>query len=66
MTGGTRSGKGVGVIRPACLTYGGPMVMYDGGKGELFRDTSGWRSRFSHVLNLDLTDPNGVHFNFLG
>ena len=41
VTGGTRSGKGVGVIRPACLTYGGPMVMYDGGKGELFRDTSG-------------------------
>ncbi|MGF7212903.1 type IV secretion system protein VirD4 [Skermanella aerolata] len=65
VTGGTRSGKGAGVIRPACLTYGGPMVMYDGGKGELFRDTSGWRSRFSHVLNLDLTDPNGVHFNFL-
>jgi type IV secretion system protein VirD4 len=47
VTGGTRSGKGAGVIRPACLTYGGPMVMYDGGKGELFRDTSGWRSRFS-------------------
>ncbi|QQP92724.1 type IV secretory system conjugative DNA transfer family protein (plasmid) [Skermanella sp. TT6] len=65
VTGGTRSGKGTGVIRPACLTYGGPMVMYDGGKGELFRDTSGWRARFSHVLNLDLTNPDGVHFNFL-
>ncbi|QQP94015.1 type IV secretory system conjugative DNA transfer family protein (plasmid) [Skermanella sp. TT6] len=65
VTGGTRSGKGVGVIRPACLTYGGPMVMYDGGKGELFRTTSGWRKRFSHVLNLDLTNPAGVHFNFL-
>lgn len=65
VTGGTRSGKGVGVIRPACLTYGGPMVMYDGGKGELFRDTAGYRSRFSHVLNFDLTNPDGVHFNFL-
>ena len=63
VTGGTRSGKGTGIIRPACLTYGGPMVMYDGGKGELFRDTSGYRARFSHVLNLDLTDPCGVHFN---
>ena len=65
VTGGTRSGKGVGVIRPACITYGGPMVMYDGGKGELFRNTSGYRARFSHVLNFDLTNPNGVHFNFL-
>jgi type IV secretion system protein VirD4 len=65
VTGGARSGKGVGVIRPACVTYGGPMVMYDGGKGELYRDTAGYRRRFSHVLNLDLTNPNGVHFNFL-
>lgn len=65
VTGGTRSGKGVGIIRPAMLTYGGPIVAYDGGKGELFRDTSGYRSRFSHVLNFDLTNPDGVHFNFL-
>ena len=65
VTGGARSGKGVGVIRPACVTYGGPMVMYDGGKGELYRDTAGYRARFSHVLNLDLTNPDGVHFNFL-
>lgn len=65
VTGGTRSGKGVGVIRPACLTYGGPLIAYDGGKGELFRDTSGYRSRFSHVLKFDLTDVNGAHFNFL-
>lgn len=65
VTGGTRSGKGVGVIRPACLTYGGPMIAYDGGKGELFRDTAGWRARFSHVLKFDLTDTSGVHFNFL-
>jgi type IV secretion system protein VirD4 len=65
VTGGTRSGKGVGVIRPACLTYGGPLIAYDGGKGELFRDTSGYRKVFSHVLRLDLTDPSGVCFNFL-
>lgn len=63
VTGGTRSGKGVGVIRPACLTYGGPMVMYDGGKGELFRDTSGYRKRFSHVINFDLSNPAGAHWN---
>ena len=25
----------------------------------------GYRARFSHVLNFDLTNPNGVHFNFL-
>ena len=65
VTGGTRSGKGVGVIRPACVTYGGPLIAYDGGKGELFRDTSGYRKTFSHVMKFDLTDPNGVHFNFL-
>lgn len=65
VTGGTRSGKGVGVIRPACLTYGGPLIAYDGGKGELFRDTAGYRARFSHVLKFDLTDTNGVYFNFL-
>jgi type IV secretion system protein VirD4 len=65
VTGGTRSGKGVGVIRPACLTYGGPLIAYDGGKGELFRDTSGYRKLFSHVLRFDLTDITGVHFNFL-
>jgi type IV secretion system protein VirD4 len=65
VTGGTRSGKGVGVIRPACLTYGGPLVAYDGGKGELYRDTAGYRAMFSHVMNFDLTNPDGVHFNFL-
>ncbi|QQP94069.1 type IV secretory system conjugative DNA transfer family protein (plasmid) [Skermanella sp. TT6] len=65
VTGGTRSGKGVGLIRPTLLSYAGPVVAYDGGKGEAFLETSGWRSTFSHVLNLDLTDPNGVHFNFL-
>lgn len=65
VTGGPRSGKGTGVIRPACVTYGGPTVMYDGGKGELFRDTAGHRAKFSHILNFDLTDPSGVHFNFL-
>lgn len=65
VTGGTRSGKGVGLIRPTLLTYGGPVVAYDGGKGEAFLETSGWRSTFSHVMNFDLTNPNGVHFNFL-
>lgn len=63
VTGGTRSGKGVGLIRPTLLTYGGPVIAYDGGKGEAFQETSGYRSKFSHVMNLDLTDPNGVHFN---
>lgn len=65
VTGGTRSGKGVGLIRPTLLTYGGPIVAYDGGKGEAFLETSGYRSRFSHILNLDFTNSNGVCFNFL-
>ncbi|UEM08192.1 type IV secretory system conjugative DNA transfer family protein (plasmid) [Skermanella rosea] len=65
VTGGTRSGKGVGVIRPTMLTYGGPVVAYDGGKGELFDDTSGWRGRFSHVINLNFASPVGARFNFL-
>lgn len=65
ITGGTRSGKGVGLIRPTLLTYGGPLISYDGGKGEAYEDTSGWRSRFSHVINVDLTNPAGAHFNFL-
>ena len=65
VTGGTRSGKGTGLIRPTLLTYGGPIVSYDGGKGEAFAETSGYRSKFSHVLNLDFTNLDGVCFNFL-
>lgn len=65
VTGGTRSGKGVGVIRPTMLAYGGPVVAYDGGKGELFHDTSGWRSRFSRIINLNFADLSGARFNFL-
>jgi type IV secretion system protein VirD4 len=65
VTGGTRSGKGTGIIRPMLLTYGGPVISYDGGKGEAFAETSGYRRRFSHIINFDLTNPRGAHFNFL-
>ena len=58
----TRSGKGVGLVLPTLLTWTGGAVIHDI-KGENWRLTSGWRSRFSHCLLFDPTDPRSARFN---
>ncbi len=44
----TRSGKGVGLVVPTCLSWGGSMVITDL-KGELWELTAGWRK--NHAKN---------------
>lgn len=60
----TRSGKGVGSIIPTLLYYLYSMIVFDT-KAELWEATSGFRSKFSHVLKFSPTDPNKntVRFN---
>ena len=58
----TRSGKGVGLVVPTLLTWGHSAVIHDI-KGENWRLTAGWRSRFSHCLVFDPTNPLSARFN---
>jgi len=58
----TRSGKGVGLVLPTLLTWPGSAVVHDI-KGENWALTAGWRSRFSHCLRFDPTDPHSARFN---
>lgn len=58
----TRSGKGVGLVVPTLLTWTGSAVIHDI-KGENWMLTSGWRSRFSHCLLFDPTNPNSARYN---
>ena len=58
----TRSGKGVGLVVPTLLGWTGSAVIHDI-KGENWRLTSGWRSKFSHCLLFDPTDPASARFN---
>jgi len=51
----TRSGKGVGLVVPTLLSWTGSAVVHDI-KGENWRLTAGWRSRFSHCLLFAPTD----------
>ena len=62
VTGGTRSGKGRGHIVPSLLSWGGGALVHDP-KGELWRITAGWRSRFSHVLYFNPRDPASARFD---
>ena len=52
----TRSGKGVGLVVPTLLSWCESCVVHDI-KGENWQLTAGWRSRFSHALLFDPTDP---------
>src|SRR5690606_2717940 len=45
----TRSGKGVGLVIPTLLTWRGSVLVLDI-KGENWKLTSGWRSKFSHAI----------------
>lgn len=58
----TRSGKGVGLVVPTLLSWTGSTVVHDI-KGENWEITSGWRSRFSHCLLFDPTNPTSAKYN---
>ncbi|WP_066827452.1 conjugal transfer protein TraG [Sphingomonas mali] len=58
----TRSGKGVGLVVPTLLGWSGSAVVHDI-KGENWQLTAGWRSRFSHCLLFNPTDPRSARYN---
>lgn len=58
----TRSGKGVGLVIPTLLSWTGSTVIHDI-KGENWQLTSGWRSKFSHCLLFNPTDPRSARYN---
>jgi type IV secretion system protein VirD4 len=58
----TRSGKGVGLVIPTLLSWTGSAVVHDI-KGENWQLTAGWRSKFSHCLMFNPTDPRSARYN---
>ena len=58
----TRSGKGVGLVVPTLLSWPASAVVHDI-KGENWQITAGWRSRFSHCLLFNPTDPKSAAYN---
>jgi type IV secretion system protein VirD4 len=58
----TRSGKGVGLVVPTLLSWLESAVIHDI-KGENWELTAGWRSKFSHCLRFDPTDPRSARYN---
>jgi type IV secretion system protein VirD4 len=58
----TRSGKGVSSIIPTCLCFPQSMIIYDP-KGELFKETAGFRSSFSYILKFSPLSYDTVCFN---
>ncbi len=58
----TRSGKGVGLVIPTLLSWPHSAVIHDI-KGENWQLTAGWRSRFSHSLLFNPTDPKSAKYN---
>jgi type IV secretion system protein VirD4 len=58
----TRSGKGVGLVIPTLLSWPHSTVIHDI-KGENWKLTAGWRSRFSHCLLFNPTDPASAKYN---
>jgi type IV secretion system protein VirD4 len=62
VTGGTRSGKGRGHVVPSLLSWTDSVLVHDP-KGELWRATAGWRSRFSHALRFAPRDLRSARFN---
>ncbi len=58
----TRSGKGVGLVIPTLLSWTDSAVIHDI-KGENWELTSGWRSKFSHCLLFDPTNPASAKYN---
>jgi len=58
----TRSGKGVGLVVPTLLSWTESAIIHDI-KGENWQLTSGWRSKFSHCLLFDPTNPDSAKYN---
>ncbi|WP_017930648.1 conjugal transfer protein TraG [Robiginitomaculum antarcticum] len=58
----TRSGKGVGLVVPTLLSWTDSAIIHDI-KGENWKLTSGWRSKFSNVLLFDPTNPASARYN---
>jgi len=58
----TRSGKGVGLVVPTLLSWTGSAVVHDI-KGENWQLTAGWRSKFSHCLLFNPTEPRSARYN---
>ena len=58
----TRSGKGVGLVIPTLLSWPESTVVHDI-KGENWQLTAGWRSKFSHCLLFNPTDPRSARYN---
>jgi type IV secretion system protein VirD4 len=58
----TRSGKGVGLVVPTLLSWLDSAVIHDI-KGENWALTAGWRSKFSHCLLFDPTNPLSARYN---
>ncbi len=58
----TRSGKGVGLVVPTLLSWPASAVVHDI-KGENWQLTAGWRSKFSHCLLFNPTDPASAAYN---
>src|ERR1700676_2723497 len=58
----TRSGKGVGLVIPTLLTWPGSAIVHDI-KGENWRLTAGWRSRFGKAFLFDPTNADSAAYN---
>ncbi|MGE3476782.1 MAG: IncP-type conjugal transfer protein TraG [Rhodospirillaceae bacterium] len=58
----TRSGKGVGLVIPTLLSWRQSVIVHDI-KGENWTLTAGWRSRISHCLLFNPTEPLCARFN---
>ncbi|WP_448662493.1 conjugal transfer protein TraG [Sphingomonas sp. CJ20] len=58
----TRSGKGVGLVVPTLLTWGGSAIVHDI-KGENWTLTAGFRARLGRVLLFDPTNPASAPYN---
>lgn len=60
----TRSGKGAGLVVPTLLSWQHSAVIHDI-KGENWHLTAGWRSRATHCLYFNPTDPRSCKHNIL-
>ncbi|MDR3376617.1 MAG: IncP-type conjugal transfer protein TraG, partial [Ancalomicrobiaceae bacterium] len=58
----TRSGKGVGLVVPTLLTWGGSAIVHDI-KGENWQLTAGFRARHGRVLLFDPTNSKSAAYN---
>lgn len=58
----TRSGKGIGLVVPSLLSWEGSVLTFDP-KGENWKLTAGYRSKFSNVIYFNPTDLASARYN---